>query len=624
MKEKNAKEDRPKPDIIDFAVAEFAKHRIDADWVALLKRDGYEGIRARYDAMNPETLRNMDDAAFDKWIDDELWAAKTFFCGENIKGLTHEQKRACAEFIAATKKNFKLSHKYFGKTPEIPHGFGPVAATELLMKFHPLDYIGYSKLMLQGLKTLGLVENDTPPATVSAAEYHHMMGHAAMLLERLSDAKVPRSFDDTETQEPDYLTVNEFIWWCKHYRDDILKKYWERYMKTPIKNVPQNPIGDFSDFIEKLEKDVKDAGLVYAPGLMRRFVCAQLAKPFVVLTGLSGSGKTKLAQAFTDWIAVENTAKIVPVGADWTNSEKMLGYPNALDPDKYVLPDTGVLKLMLDARDNPGLPFFLILDEMNLSHVERYFADFLSTMESEGTIKLYDGKARFADDGTPVPSVLEWPTNLFVIGTMNVDETTYMFSPKVLDRAQVIEFRVAKKAIADFLDAPKAPDMKSLKEKGAAYAAAFLKLAEKRKEKKPAPTELATVKTALVGMFEELEKLGSEFAFRSAGEIVNFIAYYLEASGYGKIQGVTDKQKCLTSAIDAAVVQKLLPKLHGSLNRLGPVLDALIEKSIKKIPVANDPDAEPEIRKIYELTYEKLLRMKERVEKNGFTSFAEA
>ncbi len=357
---------------------------------------------------------------------------------------------------------------------------------------------------------------------------------------------------------------------------------------------------------------------------MRRFVCAQLAKPFVVLTGLSGSGKTKLAQAFTEWIAVENTAKIVPVGADWTNSEKMLGYPNALDPDKYVLPDTGVLKLMLDARDNPGLPFFLILDEMNLSHVERYFADFLSTMESEGTIKLYDGKERFADDGTPVPSTLEWPKNLFVIGTMNVDETTYMFSPKVLDRAQVIEFRVGKQDIEGFLDAPGAPDMTALKGKGAPYAEAFLKLAEGRKGRKPATTELAAVKTALAGMFEDLAKLGSEFGYRSAGEIVNFIAYYLEASGYGAMPAGTGKQKCLTAAIDAAVVQKLLPKLHGSLNRLGPVLDALIEKSVKKIQPANDPDAEPVLQIIYALTYEKLLRMKERVEKNGFTSFAEA
>ena len=74
----------------------------------------------------------------------------------------------------------------------------------------------------------------------------------------------------------------------------------------------------FSDFVKQLEDDIRGAGLVYAEGLMRRFVCAQLAKPFVVLTGLSGSGKTKLAQAFTEWIAVENTAKIVPVGADWT------------------------------------------------------------------------------------------------------------------------------------------------------------------------------------------------------------------------------------------------------------------------------------------------------------------
>ena len=389
-------------------------------------------------------------------------------------------------------------------------------------------------------------------------------------------------------------------------------------------NVGQTPINDFSDFIKQLEDDIRGAGLVYAEGLMRRFVCAQLAKPFVVLTGLSGSGKTKLAQAFTEWIAVENTAKIVPVGADWTNSEKMLGYPNALDPDKYVLPDTGVLKLMLDARDNPGLPFFLILDEMNLSHVERYFADFLSTMESEGTIKLYDGKERSADDGTPVPSTLEWPKNLFVIGTMNVDETTYMFSPKVLDRAHVIEFRVLKQDIEGFLDAPGAPDMTALKGKGAPYAEAFLKLAEGRKGRKPATTELAAVKTALAGMFEDLAKLGSEFGYRSAGEIVNFIAYYLEASGYGAMPAGTGKQKCLTAAIDAAVVQKLLPKLHGSLNRLGPVLDALIEKSVKKIQPANDPDAEPVLQIIYALTYEKLLRMKERVEKNGFTSFAEA
>src|SRR6185503_1400638 len=86
----------------------------------------------------------------------------------------------------------------------------------------------------------------------------------------------------------------------------------------------------------------------------------------------------------------------------------------------------------------------LILDEMNLAHVERYFADFLSGMESHqpclpNLVKDKDGCWRVSSTGT---SRLPFPRNLWVIGTVNVDETTYMFSPKVLDRANVFEFRV--------------------------------------------------------------------------------------------------------------------------------------------------------------------------------------
>ena len=491
----------------------------------------------------------------------------------------------------------------------------------------------------------------------------------------------------------------------------------------------------FSTIVDGLSSAAEDAELKYSTDLVGRFAAALAAKPFLVLTGLTGSGKTKLAQVVTLWLssvveksedpfaigtvikAAESEYKIlksdsisllisqekggkavllremisdwvdvikehgfdkpgckakpkdvqalviqkypeysgqlqsfhtpllafakrqideerggdelrtvlfVPVGADWTNNEKLLGYPNALDPEKYVLPDTGVLKLMLDARDNPNLPFFLILDEMNLSHVERYFADFLSTMESEEEIRLYDGKDRVADDGTPVPQRLKFPRNLFVIGTMNVDETTYMFSPKVLDRAQVIEFRVSAKEMTDFLSSPTCPNLAAIAGKGAKYAEAFLRIALERKCKKPGEDELKAVKEALGAFFPELAKLGAEFGYRSAMEIVTFVAYYLDAAGYDQMPAGTEKAKVLNAAIDAAILQKLLPKLHGSLNRLGPVLDALIGKASKKILVANDPDAEPEVKVIYKLTYEKLCRMKERVEKNGFTSFAEA
>ena len=111
----------------------------------------------------------------------------------------------------------------------------------------------------------------------------------------------------------------------------------------------------------------------------------------VVITGLSGSGKTKLAQAFALWICEsEEQYKIIPVGADWTNREPLLGYPNALEANKYVTPENGALDLINRARLDITKPYFLILDEMNLSHVERYFADFLSTMESGGTIPLHN------------------------------------------------------------------------------------------------------------------------------------------------------------------------------------------------------------------------------------------
>ena len=100
---------------------------------------------------------------------------------------------------------------------------------------------------------------------------------------------------------------------------------------------------------------------------------------------------------------------------------------------------------MLKAAQDRLHPHLLILDEMNLAHVERYFADFLSGMESRqpclpNLVKDEDGCWRVSTMG---PSRLPLPRNLWVIGTVNVDETTYMFSPKVLDRANVFEFRVS-------------------------------------------------------------------------------------------------------------------------------------------------------------------------------------
>jgi energy-coupling factor transporter ATP-binding protein EcfA2 len=362
------------------------------------------------------------------------------------------------------------------------------------------------------------------------------------------------------------------------------------------------------DFLVTLEF----AGLRYSNQLISRFTSSLLTKPFVILTGLSGSGKTKLALAFVQWICQNDKQYcVVPVGADWTNREPLLGYPNALNPREYVKPDSGVLDLIIRANELPELPHFLILDEMNLSHVERYFADFLSVMESKEDIPLYSEGT--VENG--VPPRLKVPSNLFIIGTVNIDETTNMFSPKVLDRANTIEFRVTQDEMKNFLSNIKEVNMDALTGKGAGMAKSFLDMAAN----KVLITD-ETINAALVQFFGELMKTGAEFGYRSATEILRLIHQLtvLDSS-------LTKEQK-----IDIAIMQKLLPKLHGSRRKLCPVLETLGAFSITgDIKIVKDVFEKADFdfngsNVLYPLSLEKISRMYRGAIDNGFASFAEA
>ncbi|GIL24742.1 MAG: hypothetical protein BroJett042_32550 [Bacteroidota bacterium] len=360
---------------------------------------------------------------------------------------------------------------------------------------------------------------------------------------------------------------------------------------------------------------VMQAGYFIEEKLCSRFCASLLTKPFVILTGLSGSGKTKLAQAFVQWICQDESQYcIIPVGADWTNREPLLGYPNALRPEEYVKPDSGVLDLIIQANNQPDLPYFLILDEMNLSHVERYFADFLSVMESKKEIPLYaEGTV---DNG--VPSKLNVPSNLFIIGTVNIDETTNMFSPKVLDRANTIEFRVTQTEMKTFLDNIKDINMDALTGKGAGMAKSFLNMAA---NKSFTTTDIQSINTELVKFFGELKKTGAEFGYRSATEILRLIHHLT----------VLDSSLTTNQKIDIAIMQKLLPKLHGSRRKLCPVLETLGSFCVnEKLKVINDVfgkddfDFEKHPDVIYRFSLEKIARMYRGAIDNGFASFAEA
>ncbi|RXG14373.1 MrcB family domain-containing protein [Leeuwenhoekiella aestuarii] len=365
----------------------------------------------------------------------------------------------------------------------------------------------------------------------------------------------------------------------------------------------------------KFNQDSITSGLRFSNILTDRFISSLCTKPFVILTGLSGSGKTKLAEAFARWICYsEDQYCIVPVGADWTNREPLLGYSNAIEPDKYVKPENRILDILIEAEKELHKPYFIILDEMNLSHVERYFADFLSIMETGKEITLFE-----ADESkSGVPPRVSWPKNVFIIGTVNIDETTYMFSPKVLDRANTIEFRIDVEEMELFLEANTKPDLSLLEGKGASMAQNFLEISSGLTFENPGDS----VNETLLDFFKELKKSGAEFGYRSASEIHQLL-HNLK---------IINPEMSINQNLDIAIMQKLLPKLHGSRRKLVPILKTLgefcliqptenIEKDILSQVGYNFNDEE---KVKYPLTLEKLSRMYNGVIENGFASYAEA
>ena len=385
---------------------------------------------------------------------------------------------------------------------------------------------------------------------------------------------------------------------------------------TPIEvpNLSDNIDLGFS--VKKMIGHIKETGLLYSNNLIKRFAFSLMSKRFLILSGLAGSGKTQLALAFASAL-VKNKDKqmcVVSVGADWTNREPLLGFPNALQPEKYVKPESGVLDLLIEAnrKENADKPFFLILDEMNMSYVERYFADFLSAMESKEKISLWNSDTECDKVIDGVPQRIDLPKNIFIIGTINVDETTYMFSPKVLDRANVIEFKISSKEMGEFLQEMREIDRDNIIGKAAGMGADFVAKACKK--------DLAQDGEAvemLQKFFDELKNVNAEFGYRSATEIFRFICQ-------AKANDDTERKMTDEEILDAAIVQKLLPKLHGSRKKLEPVLAQLWKLCFtgagRDLNIAKENVEKAQ----YKESADKIRRMYESATANGFTSFAEA
>ncbi|MDD7202370.1 MAG: AAA family ATPase [Sphaerochaetaceae bacterium] len=381
-----------------------------------------------------------------------------------------------------------------------------------------------------------------------------------------------------------------------HELDELNNKFFKDATRTPVRieEIAQGntaPLADYGSFVWD------DIPILFHDDISRRFITSLLAKPFVILTGNSGTGKTRIATQFAKYLEVdEDGAKnweLVPVGADWTDNTKILGFYNPLANDgkgEYV--KTSIVSLIERANAHSDIPHFLILDEMNLSHVERYFSDFLSHMEvPDQPFKL---------DGYP-GGFLPFPANLFVVGTVNIDETTYMFSPKVLDRANVVEFKPDEEDILGLFDGGKGSQ--EIVPAGESVARAFLSLAQKIRDPGYQSTlEMGEVKDFFKSVYDKVADSGFEFAYRAVREIRQYVcaAYELEED-----KGTFDLER----AEDEQLVQKILPKIHGNKKELDVLLHDLRDLC--------GPDENP--KKM--LSHAKIGQMIKRLEQVQYASF---
>lgn len=363
-------------------------------------------------------------------------------------------------------------------------------------------------------------------------------------------------------------------------------------------------------------------------------IAALAAKNFVILTGPSGTGKSRAALKLAEALQRLQSESLkgplfsfIPVGPDWTTPKRLLGFRTPFGKERKLADGevshesyeiTECVRLLLRAShpDAADIPHFLIFDEMNLSHVERYFAPFLSLMEasaivdSEGELALIGGDdlkliSAVLDDIDPNTSEADaartliaqgksllFPANLFCVGTVNVDDTTYMFSPKVLDRSHVIE--LGSERPSSYLVADRQREVGG--DIGVAIADQVLRNAiSERESKTNAVTNASTILDrltghgfsedeislireqtikALDGCYDLLSPVGFAFGYRAAKEVFAYVTAWLAIS----IINGADKAALMQTwhtGLDKAVSQKLLPKLHGNRRSLGDSLSAL-------------------------------------------------
>ena len=373
------------------------------------------------------------------------------------------------------------------------------------------------------------------------------------------------------------------------------------------------------EILQHINTYIAAKGFTFDDGLVENYYLSLKSKPFVILAGTSGTGKTRLVRLFAEAIGAtsENGRyKLVSVRPDWSDSSDLFGH---VDLNGKFVPGA-IIDFIKKAELDNSNPYFLCLDEMNLARVEYYLSDILSVIETRElkngqvvTDPLLSANAYGTDkDAAGKYGTLRIPENLYIIGTVNMDETTFPFSRKVLDRANTIGF-----STVDFLSGfnSTSVEVKPLNHGNDFMKAeyVFFKQCESEKDF----TDKLCIELQEIN--KVLEKANAHVGYRVRDEI----AFYM----------LNNKNADLLNrdeAFDNEIMQKILPRIQGSSAAVKNMLCELFKRcageyesyqtesddiSSKMFKAAQKADCK------YRKSAEKIAYMVRRFEEDGFTAY---
>lgn len=356
---------------------------------------------------------------------------------------------------------------------------------------------------------------------------------------------------------------------------------------APIETLSAPEIQSVLDYISA-------RGFAFDPWQVVAFITAVRTKPFVILAGVSGTGKSALPRLIAD--ATGAVVETVPVRPDWNDSSELLGYTTLTDQFR----PGHLMRVAKHAIDNPDKQYFLLLDEMNIARPEYYFAEVLSRIEEAGVMLEGATASSLKPDAGDDWNEIGLPSNLAIIGSVNMDETTFGFSRKVLDRAFVIEFSDVDLSLFGNSD------------EGSAVAQAWPASVWLRESStlaghpRRAEASVVRVVQTLTEINGVLKQAQLHFGYRVRDEVAMFVLAadllpdFFMTPEAGRID-----------PLDLAICMKVLPRIQGS----GPTISNLLKQLAAWAQPADGAES------AFPLSSERIEIMQRRLAETGFTNY---